>query len=87
MFFINQDKGTDYVFSWKSNRVVNSKVKPLYNTFLNSIKISQYRIGIKFDKNPLAVEQNNTMIPNKSHHIVRRASWTLNSTQKWSFLL
>ena len=35
-----KDKGTDYVFSWKSNRVVNSKVKPLYTTFLNSIKVS-----------------------------------------------
>ena len=39
--------------------VLNSKLKSLYNTSLNSIKLSEYRIGIKFDKEPLAVEQNN----------------------------
>ena len=26
---------------------------------MHSIKLSEYRIGIKFDKDPLAVEQNN----------------------------
>ena len=52
-------KGTDYVLSWNSNGVFNSKLKPLYTTFLNSIKRSGYRVGIKFDKDPLAVEQNN----------------------------
>ena len=26
---------------------------------MNSVKLSEYRIGIKFDKEPLAVEQNN----------------------------
>ena len=39
--------------------VLNSKLKSLYNASLNSIKLSEYRIGIKFDKEPLAVEQNN----------------------------
>ena len=29
---------------------------------LHSIKLSGYRIGIKFDKDPLAVEQNNYLI-------------------------
>ena len=28
----------------------NSKLKPLYTTFLSSIKLSEYAIGIKFDK-------------------------------------
>ena len=55
----NKDKGTDYVLSWKSNRVFNSKLKELYTAFLNSIKFSEYGIGIKLDKDPLAVEQNN----------------------------
>ena len=27
----------------------------------NSIKLSEYRIGIKFDKDPFAVEQNNLL--------------------------
>ena len=39
----------------KSNRVYNSKLKPLYTASLHSIKHS----GCKFDKNSLAVEQNN----------------------------
>ena len=57
---LKKDKGTDYVLSWKSNGVFNSKLKPLYTTFLNSIKLSEeYRIGIKFDKDPLALEENN----------------------------
>ena len=29
--------------------------------FKNSIKLSEYRIGIKFDKDPFAVEQNNLL--------------------------
>ena len=45
-----KDKGTDYVLSWKSKGVFNSKLNPLYTTFLNSITLSEYRIGIKFDK-------------------------------------
>ena len=54
---LKKDKGTDYVLSWKSNRAFNSK--PLYSDFLNSIKLFECRIGIKFDKDPLAVDQNN----------------------------
>ena len=37
-----QDKGTDYVVSWKSKGVFNSTLKPLYTTFLHSIKLSEY---------------------------------------------
>ena len=49
---LKKDKGTDYVFSWKSKGIFNSKIKPLYSIFLHSIKLSEYRIGIKFDKIP-----------------------------------
>ena len=56
---LKKGKGTDYVLNWKLKGVFNSKLTPLYTTFLNSIKLSEYRIGIKFDKDPLAVEQNN----------------------------
>ena len=56
---LKRDKGTDYVLSWKSKGVFNSKIKPYYTAFLHSIKFSEYRIGIKLDKDPLAVEQNN----------------------------
>ena len=51
-----KDKGTDYVLSWKSNGAYNSKLKPSYTAFLQRIKLSGYKTGIKFDNNPLAVE-------------------------------
>ena len=51
--------GTDYVLSWESDGVYNSKLKLLYTAFFHSIKRSGYKMGIKFHKVPLAVEQNN----------------------------
>ena len=51
-------KGTDYVLDWKSKGVYHSKPKPLHNAFWNSIKPSGYRMKLKFDKDPLDVEQN-----------------------------
>ena len=56
---LKKDRGTDYVLSWKSKKVYTSKLKPLYTAFLHSITLSGYKIGIKFDKDPLAVEPNN----------------------------
>ena len=56
---MKKDKGTDYVPSWKSKGVYNSTLKPLYTAFLYSIELSEYRMGIKFDKDPWAVEQKN----------------------------
>ena len=37
---LKKQKVADYVLSWKSNGVYNSKLKLLYNAFLNSIKLS-----------------------------------------------
>ena len=54
---LKKDKSTDSVLSWKSKGVFNSKLKPLYTAFLHSINFSEYRIRIKFDKDPLVVEQ------------------------------
>ena len=56
---LKKDKGTDYVINWKSKGVFSSKLKPLYTAFLHSIKLSEYRIGMKFYKDCLAVEKNN----------------------------
>ena len=42
--------------SWKWRRVCNPKLKPLYTAFLHNIKHSGYRMGIIFDKDPLAVK-------------------------------
>ena len=50
-------KDTGYILSWKSKGVYKSKLKSLYTAFLHSIKLSEYRMGIKFDKDPLSVEQ------------------------------
>ena len=55
----DRDKDTDYVLSWKSNGVYNSKLKPLYIAFFHRIKRSGYKMRIKFGKDPLAAEQNN----------------------------
>ena len=54
----------------KSKVVYNSKLKPLYTAFLHSIKLSRYKMGIKFDKDPLAVEQNNYASKNINIYIV-----------------
>ena len=43
----------------KTKRVYTSKLKPIYTAFLHSIKLSGYKVGIKFDKDPLPVEQSN----------------------------
>ena len=49
---------TDFVLSWKSKGVYNSKLKPLHTAFLHSLKLSEYKMRIKFDKDPLTVDQN-----------------------------
>ena len=61
MLNLKKDKGIDYFLNLKSNGLYNSKLKPLYTAFLHSIKFFEYRIGIKFGKDPLAVEQSNYM--------------------------
>ena len=49
----------NYILSWKSKEVYEYELKPLYTVFFNSIRYSGHRIGLKFDKDPLAVRQNN----------------------------
>ena len=56
---VKKDKGTDYILSSKSKGGFNSKLNPPRAAFLNSIKLSGYRIGIKFDKDLLVAEENN----------------------------
>ena len=40
-----ENKGTDYVRSWKSKEVYNSNPKTLYTAFLHSIKLSGSKMG------------------------------------------
>ena len=59
---LKKDKGSwlfFYVLSWKSKEVYTSKLKQLYSGFLQSIKLSWFKIRKKFDNDPLAVEQKN----------------------------
>ena len=66
--------------------VFNSKLKPLYTTFLNSIKISGYRMGTKFDKDPLALEQNNYSTKIVIIYIVHDLdAWPRNPTKNLKF--
>ena len=57
---VRKDKGNDYVLRWKSKGAFNSELKSLHIAFLNSIKLSKYRIGI-FDKYHLTVERNSCL--------------------------
>ena len=57
---MKKGKGTEQVLSWKSKGVFNSKLKPLYTAFFNSI--AEYRIGIKFDKELLAREKKKQLV-------------------------
>ena len=59
MLGLKKDKGADHFLSCKSKGVYNSKLEPLYTAFLHIIKLFGDRMGIKFDKDPLNVEQSN----------------------------
>ena len=50
--------------------VPNSKLKPSYTAFLRSIKLFGYKMGIKFDKDPSVVEQNNYLTKIANVYIV-----------------
>ena len=56
------------------------------NCFLSCKKISGYRIGIKFDNHPLAVEQSNYTTKNKNVYIVYDLdAWPRNPTNIFKF--
>ena len=83
---LKKHRGTDYVLSWKSNGVYNSKLKPLYTTLLHSIKISGYIMRIKFDKDSLAVEQNTYLTKIVNVHIANELNaWPRNLTNNFKF--
>ena len=51
-----------------------------------SIKFSEYRIGIKFDKYPLAVEQNNYLTKILNNYIAYDLdAWLRNTTNNFKF--
>ena len=53
---------------------------------MQSIKLPEYRIGIKFDKDPLAVEQNNYWTKIVNVYIVYDLdAWTRNPANNFKF--
>ena len=83
---LKKDNSIDYVFSWKSNGVYNCKLKPWYTAFLNSIKLSGYKMGIKFNKDPLPLEQNNYLTKIVNVYIVYDLdAWLRNPTNNFKF--
>ena len=83
---LKEDKGTVYVLSWKSKGLYNSKLKPLYTSFLHNIKLSGYRMGVKFDKDPLAVEQKNYVTKIVKVYIVHDLdAWPRNPTNNLKY--
>ena len=70
----------------KSKGVYNSKLKPLYTAFSHSIKRSEYRIGMEFDKDHLAVEQNNYLTKIVNVYIFYDLdTWARNPTNNFKF--
>ena len=53
MFLVRNEK--EYLILYLSHYI-------LYTVFLHSIKLSEYRMGIKFDKDPLVIEQINVNV-------------------------
>ena len=56
---LKNSKGTEYIVSWKSKEIYNSKLIALHGTFLPNVKHFRNKIGIQFNSAPLAIEQNN----------------------------
>ena len=85
---LKKEKGPGNILSWKSNGVYNSKFKPLYTAFLHSINISGYKMGIKFDNDPLAEEQNNYLTKIVNLYIVYDlAAWSRNPTNNLKLMI
>ena len=86
MFELKKDKCTDHVLSWKLKGVFNSKLKPLDIAFLHSIKLYEYRLRIKFDKDPLAVDQKNYLTKIVNLYIAYDLdAWPRNPTSNFRF--
>ena len=59
MLQLKKDKGIDYVIIWKSKGVYSSNIFTQDIVFFHNINLLRYKIGRKFNKDPLVVEKNN----------------------------
>ena len=70
----------------KSEGSYTCKLKELYTAFLRSKKFAGYRMRIKFDKDPFAVEQNNYTIKILDVYIVNDLdTWPKNPINNFKF--
>ena len=66
--------------------VYNSKLELLYTAFFYRIKLSRYKMEIKFAKDPLTVEQNNYLSKIANVYIVYGLdAWPRNPTHNFKF--
>ena len=59
MLELKIDKGTDYIISWKSKGLYNSKLIALHGVFLPNIKHFGVKIGRQLNNAPLVIEEIN----------------------------
>ena len=53
---LKNDKRTEYIISWKSKGIYNSKLIGLHGTFLPNVKYFRNKIGIQFNSTPLVIQ-------------------------------
>ena len=53
-----KNTSTEYVITWKSKRVYNSKLVAINNDFAPNIKYFK-KVGLQFNNTPLVIKQNN----------------------------
>ena len=83
---LKEDKGTYYIFSWKSKGVYTCKFKPLNTALLHSIKRSEYRMEIIFDKDPLSLEENSYVAKIANSYIAYELdAWPKNPLNNFKF--
>ena len=56
---LKNDKGTEYIISWKSKGIYDSKLIVLIGALLPNVKYFKNKIEIQFNSTPLVIEQNN----------------------------
>ena len=54
---LKKDKGTEYIISWKSKGVYNSKLIASDGAFLANLKYFRNKIGIQLNSTHLVMEQ------------------------------
>lgn len=57
--FLKKGKGADYVLAENQREYILPNLSDKYSTFLHNIKLCGYKMRIKFNKDPLDVEQSN----------------------------